>query len=150
EMLAREFGQGLLGMPEDEVLALVKPRVIDAMMEMIRADLAKLNIHHDVFFSERTLHGPGGAIDGTLDWLRAEGMIYEGRLEPPKGKTPEDWEDREQTLFRATDWGDDVDRPLVKSDGSYTYFAADIAYHRNKYLRGFKHMINVLDRKSVV
>src|SRR5690606_28127739 len=69
---------------------------------------------------------------------------YEGRLEPPKGKTPEEWEDREQTLFRASDWGDDIDRPLVKSDGSYTYFAADIAYHRNKYLRGFKHMINVL------
>ena len=71
-------------------------------------------------------------------------MIYQGRLEPPKGKTPEDWEDREQTLFRATNYGDDVDRPLVKSDGSYTYFAADIAYHRNKYLRGFKHMVNVL------
>ena len=108
------------------------------------ADLAKLDIHHDVFFSERTLHGQGGDIDTTLDWLREQGMVYQGRLEPPKGKVAEDWEDREQTLFRATDYGDDVDRPLVKSDGSYTYFAADIAYHRNKYLRGFKHMINVL------
>jgi arginyl-tRNA synthetase len=97
-----------------------------------------------VFFSERTLHGPDGDIARTLSWLREKGMIYEGRLEPPKGKVPEEWEDREQTLFRATDWGDDIDRPLVKSDGSYTYFAADIAYHRNKYLRGFKHMVNVL------
>jgi arginyl-tRNA synthetase len=114
------------------------------MMELIKADLAQLNIHHDVFFSERTLHGQGGDIQTTLDWLREEGMVYEGRLDPPKGKTPEDWEDREQTLFRAKDYGDDTDRALIKSDGSYTYFAADIAYHRNKYLRGFKHMVNVL------
>jgi arginyl-tRNA synthetase len=142
--LAEEFGDSLLGRPEPEVLALVKERVLVAMMELIKADLAKLGIHHDVFFSERTLHGQGGDIDLTLDWLRKEGMIYEGRLEAPKGKTPDDWEDREQTLFRATDYGDDVDRALIKSDGSYTYFAADIAYHRNKYLRGFKHMINVL------
>lgn len=144
EALKREFGDSLAGRPEDEVLPLVKERVLAAMMELIKSDLAKLNIHHDVFFSERQLHGQGGDIDLTLKWLRDKGMIYEGRLEPPKGKTPEDWEDREQTLFRATDWGDDVDRPLIKSDGSYTYFAADIAYHRNKYLRGFKHMINVL------
>jgi arginyl-tRNA synthetase len=123
---------------------MVKSRVVAAMLDLIRADLAKLNIHHDVFFSESTLHGQGGDIDLTLEWLRDKGMIYEGRLEPPKGKTPDDWEDREQTLFRATDYGDDVDRPLIKSDGSYTYFAADIAYHRNKYLRGFNHMVNVL------
>jgi len=114
------------------------------MVELIKSDLAALNIHHDVFFSERTLHGPDGDIARTLAWLREQGMVYEGRLDPPKGKTPEDWEDREQTLFRATDYGDDTDRALVKSDGSYTYFAADIAYHRNKYLRGFKHMVNVL------
>jgi arginyl-tRNA synthetase len=113
-------------------------------MALIRADLAKLNIHHDVFFSERTLHGPDGDVAKTLAWLREQGMVYQGRLEPPKGKTPEEWEDREQTLFRATDYGDDIDRPLIKSDGSYTYFAADIAYHRNKYLRGFNHMVNVL------
>jgi arginyl-tRNA synthetase len=144
EALKAEFGDSLLDKPEPEVTALVKDRVLAAMLELIKADLAKLNIHHDVFFSERTLHGQGGAIDTTLDWLRGEGMVYEGRLEPPKGKTPDEWEDREQTLFRATDYGDDVDRPLIKSDGSYTYFAADIAYHRNKYLRGFKHMINVL------
>ncbi|KKB83760.1 arginyl-tRNA synthetase [Devosia limi DSM 17137] len=142
--LKEEFGTGLLEMPEAEALAIVKERVLVAMMELIKADLAKLGIHHDVFFSERQLHGPDGDIARTLAWLREQGMIYEGRLEPPKGKTPEDWEDREQTLFRATDYGDDTDRALIKSDGSYTYFAADIAYHRNKFLRGFKHMINVL------
>jgi len=142
--LKDEFGPALRDKPESEWLPLVKDRVLAAMLDLIKADLAKLNIHHDVFFSERTLHGQGGDIDLTLQWLRERGMIYQGRLEPPKGKTPEDWEDREQTLFRATDYGDDVDRPLIKSDGSYTYFAADIAYHRNKYLRGFKHMVNVL------
>lgn len=144
EALAREFGESLRLKPEAEWLPLVKERVLEAMLALIKADLAKLNIHHDVFFSERTLHGPEGDIAKTLAWLRDQGMIYEGRLAPPKGKTPEDWEDRVQTLFRATDWGDDIDRPLIKSDGSYTYFAADIAYHRNKYLRGFKHMVNVL------
>jgi len=144
QALATEFAGSLLDKPEAEWLPLVKERTLAAMLALIKEDLAQLNIHHDVFFSERTLHGEGGDIDLTLAWLREQGMIYEGRLEPPKGKTPEDWEDREQTLFRATRYGDDVDRPLVKSDGSYTYFAADIAYHRNKYLRGFKHMINVL------
>jgi arginyl-tRNA synthetase len=144
QALVKEFGGALRDQPEAEWLPVVKERTLTAMLDLIKADLAKLNIHHDVFFSERTLHGPGGDIETTLAWLRDEGMIYEGRLEPPKGKTPEDWEDREQTLFRATMFGDDVDRPLVKSDGSYTYFAADIAYHRNKFLRGFKHMINVL------
>jgi arginyl-tRNA synthetase len=144
QALAREFGAALLEMPESEALALAKARVLAAMLEMIKSDLGKLGIRHDVFFSERQLHGQGGDVELTLAWLREKGMIYQGRLEPPKGKTPEEWEDREQTLFRATDWGDDVDRPLVKSDGSYTYFAADIAYHRNKFLRGFKHMVNVL------
>ena len=144
QALKSEFGPSLLDKPEAEALALVKDRVLAAMMDLIRADLAKLNIHHDVFFSERQLHGQGGDVDTTLAWLRSQDMVYQGRLEPPKGKAPEDWEDREQTLFRATNYGDDVDRPLVKSDGSYTYFAADIAYHRNKYLRGFKHMVNVL------
>ncbi|MDC9826011.1 arginine--tRNA ligase [Devosia sp. ZB163] len=144
QALKAEFGSTLLDKPEAEALALAKDRVLAAMMDLIRADLAKLNIHHDVFFSERQLHGQGGEVDTTLDWLRSQDMVYQGRLEPPKGKTPEDWEDREQTLFRATNYGDDVDRPLVKSNGAYTYFAADIAYHRNKYLRGFKHMVNVL------
>jgi len=144
ESLAQEFAGTLRWQPEPIWLPIVKERTLAAMMALIKADLAQLNIHHDVFFSEKTLHGQGGDIDTTLAWLRSEGMIYEGRLDPPKGKTPDDWEDREQTLFRATQFGDDVDRPLVKSDGSYTYFAADIAYHRNKYLRGFRHMINVL------
>lgn len=144
KLLADKFGDTLRAQGEAEWMPVVKEQVLEAMMDLIRSDLAGLNIRHDVFFSERTLHGPDGDIAKTLAWLREEGMIYEGRLEPPKGKTPDDWEDREQTLFRATDYGDDVDRALIKSDGSYTYFAADIAYHRNKYLRGFTHMINVL------
>ena len=142
--LAAEFSASLRDKREAEWLPIVKDRVLKAMMELVKSDLADLNIHHDEFFSERTLHGPDGDIARTLAWLREQGMVYQGRLEPPKGKTPEEWEDREQTLFRAADYGDDVDRALVKSDGSYTYFAADIAYHRNKYLRGFKHMVNVL------
>jgi len=142
--LAAEYGSSLLDKPEQEATMIAREVALAAMMELIKADLAQLNIHHDVFFSERTLHGQGGDIQMTLDWLREEGMVYEGRLDAPKGKTPEDWEDREQTLFRAKDFGDDTDRALIKSDGSYTYFAADIAYHRNKYLRGFKHMVNVL------
>lgn len=144
QALAAEFGRSLLDLPEPEAALIAREKALAAMMELIRADLAQLNIHHDVFFSERTLHGQGGDIEQTLAWLREMGMIYEGRLDPPKGKAPEEWEDREQTLFRATDYGDDIDRPLIKSDGAYTYFAADIAYHRNKFLRGFKHMINVL------
>jgi arginyl-tRNA synthetase len=144
QALKAEFGNALLEKSEAEALPIIRERVLAAMMDLIRADLARLNVHHDVFFSERQLHGQGGDIDTTLEWLRDEDMIYQGRLEPPKGKAPEDWEDREQTLFRATNYGDDVDRPLVKSNQQYTYFAADIAYHRNKYLRGFKHMVNVL------
>ena len=143
EALKAEFGDALLHKPEPEALALVRDKVLAAMMDLIRADLAQLNIHHDVFFSERQLHGQGGDIDTTLDWLRSEDMIYQGRLEPPKGKTPDDWEDREQTLFRSTDFGDDVDRALMKSDGSYTYFAGDMAYHHNKLSRGYRHLINV-------
>ena len=142
--LAAEFGDSLLAKSEAEWLPLVKDRVLAAMMDLIRADLASLGVRQETFFSERTLHGQGGDIDLTLEWLRSEGLVYQGRLDRPKGVTDEDWEDREQTLFRAKDFGDDTDRALVKSDGSYTYFAADIAYHRNKYLRGFQHMINVL------
>ena len=119
------------------------------MMELIRADLSKLNIRHDVFFSERTLHGQGKDIDLTIDWLREQGLVYQGRLEKPKGVADEDWEDREQTLFRAKDFGDDTDRALLKSDGSYTYFAADIAYHRNKVLRGFNADDQRLRRRSL-
>jgi arginyl-tRNA synthetase len=144
QALAAAHGRALLDLPEEEAVLIAREAALTAMMELVKADLAQLNIHHDVFFSERQLHGPDGDIARTLAWLREQGMVYQGRLEPPKGKAPEDWEDREQTLFRATDYGDDVDRPLVKSDGSYSYFAADIAYHRNKFLRGFKHMAIVL------
>jgi arginyl-tRNA synthetase len=114
------------------------------MMAVVRADLAALNIAHDVFYSERSLvHGDADLVAATIDWLRACDFVYEGRLPPPKGAPPEDWEDREQTLFRSTAFGDDVDRPLKKSDGSYTYFASDIAYHRSKLERGFRALIDV-------
>jgi len=145
QALAAEFAGTLRWQSEAEWMPVVKERTLAAMMELVRSDLADLGVSHDVFFSERTLHGAGGDIESTLAWLRESGLIYEGTLERPKGiSEDDDWEDREQTLFRAKDFGDDTDRALVKSDGSYTYFAADIAYHRNKYLRGFRHMINVL------
>ena len=114
------------------------------MMATVRGDLAALNITHEVFFSERSLiRGKVDQVAATIEWLRARGHVYEGRLPPPKGALPEDWEDREQTLFRSTAFGDDVDRPLKKSDGSYTYFASDIAYHRSKLERGFHTLIDV-------
>jgi arginyl-tRNA synthetase len=114
------------------------------MMADIRNDLLSLNVVHDVFFSERSLiEGPRDQVGETIAALRRAGDVYEGRLPPPKGAPMEDWEDREQTLFRATAFGDDVDRPLMKSDGSYTYFASDIAYHKNKVDRGFASMIDV-------
>jgi arginyl-tRNA synthetase len=148
EALAKEYGRALLQKPDSDWLPLVRTRAIDMMMDMIRGDLAALNVRHDVFFSERSLIGSGiGAPDDqvarTIDELRKAGHIYEGRLPPPKGAPDDDWEDREQTLFRATAFGDDVDRPLLKSDGSYTYFASDIAYHRNKFERGFRNLIDV-------
>lgn len=143
--LAEEFGTRLLEMPEAERLEIVKERAIDAMMAMIREDLAALNVHHDVFFSERSLHaGNGGKIRSAINDLTMKGHVYKGKLPPPKGQVPEDWEDREQTLFRSTQVGDDIDRPLIKSDGSFTYFAADVAYMKDKYARGFEHLIYVL------
>jgi arginyl-tRNA synthetase len=142
--LAQAHGRALLDKPEAEWLPMVREAAIAAMMDMIRDDLARLNIRHDVFFSERSLgQGERDQIGETIAELRARDLVYEGRLPPPKGQPMEDWEDREQTLFRATAFGDDVDRPLLKSDGSYTYFAADIAYHRSKYVRGFADMIDV-------
>src|SRR3954452_17811616 len=113
------------------------------MMEMIKGDLSALHIRHDVFFSERSLIETGtNRVAETIDYLRSKGDVYEGRLPPPKGAPVEDYEDREQTLFRATAYGDAVDRPLLKSDGSYTYFAADIAYHKTKFDRGFLNMVD--------
>ncbi len=143
--LSDEFGIKLRAMPEDQWMPLVKERVIAAMMVMIREDLKALNVVHDVFFSERSLHANGGAaIRTAINDLTFKGHVYKGTLPPPKGEVSEDWEDREQVLFRSTEVGDDMDRALIKSDGSYTYFAADVAYFRDKYERGFNEMIFVL------
>jgi arginyl-tRNA synthetase len=146
EALAREHKDALLKKREAEWLPIVKSRAIDLMMDLIRDDLAALNITHEVFFSERSLHEKKDGlspIDRCIDALRAAGLVYEGRLPPPKGQLPEDWEDREQTLFRSSAFGDDGDRALKKSDGSETYFSADIAYHKDKVDRGFKTLIDV-------
>ncbi len=142
--LAARHGKALLGKPESEWLATVRADAIDAMMAMIRDDLGALAIEHAVFFSERSLHqGSPSPVAAAIEDLRSRGLIYEGRLPPPKGAPVDDYEDREQTLFKATAFGDDVDRPLMKSDGSFTYFASDIAYHRDKHQRGFNTMIDV-------
>lgn len=145
QALASEFDRSLLQMSDEEALAIVKDRTIDAMMAMIREDLALLNVHHDVFFSERTLHADNARkIRSAINDLTLKGHIYKGKLPPPKGEKPDDWEDREQTLFRSTAVGDDMDRALVKSDGTFTYFAADVAYLKDKVDRGFVELIYVL------
>ena len=114
------------------------------MMAEIKQDLAALDVRHDVFFSERSLQqNNGGEVAALIADLRKRGLVYQGRLPRPKGAVDDDWEDREQTLFRTTDFGDDIDRPLLKSDGSFTYFASDIAYHRNKFERGFRNLVDV-------
>ena len=141
--LAKEFGSSLVGKPEAEWLETVKSKAIAMMMELIRADLAALNITQEVFFSEKSLH-TSGAVGEVISHLEGKGHIYKGRLDKPKGEVPEDWEDREQTLFRSTALGDDVDRPLKKSDGSYTYFASDVAYSKHKIDRGFTELVYVL------
>ena len=146
ESLVREYGAALKDKPETEWLPAARNRAIDAMMAMIRSDLAALNITHEVFASERALTGADGGEDRvreTIEWLRARGVVYQGRLPPPKGAPADDWEDREQTLFRSTEFGDDVDRPLIKSDGGYTYFASDIAYHKTKIDRNFRTLVDV-------
>jgi arginyl-tRNA synthetase len=144
EVLARKHGDSLTRQPESEWLPVICAEAIDMMMASVRSDLAALNIIPDVFYSERSLvDGQVDRVAATIDWLRARGYVYEGRLPPPKGASQEDWEDREQTLFRSTAFGDDIDRPLKKSDGSYTYFASDIAYHRSKLERGFRALIDV-------
>ncbi len=142
--LAAEYGNALNQMPEEQWLPIARAKAIAMMMEEIKSDLAALNIRHDVFFSERSLiDGVTDRVAATIEFLRAKGDVYEGRLPPPKGAPVEDYEDREQTLFRATTYGDDVDRPLQKSDGGYTYFASDIAYHKSKFDRGFHNLVDV-------
>ncbi|WP_062116315.1 arginine--tRNA ligase [Aureimonas sp. AU40] len=143
--LAIRYGRELLEQDEAQWLPVVKAYAISAMMMSIRDDLKALAITQDVFFSEKTLHEGGPSrITATVEALRDKGFVYQGTLPPPKGQLPEDWEDREQTLLRSTEVGDDVDRPLVKSDGSYTYFAADVAYFADKFARGFDEMVYVL------
>jgi arginyl-tRNA synthetase len=140
--LAARDGDRWLGRSESEWLRPLRDFAVEQMMALIRDDLGRLGVHHDAFASERQLVETG-AIDACLAALEQRGLIYTGVLEPPKGKLPDDWEPRPQTLFRATQFGDDVDRPLKKSDGSWTYFAADIAYHRDKFRRGFSNLIDV-------
>ena len=142
EALKAMHGDRMLDMPESEWLAEVRVFATDMMMAMIRHDLAALGVTMDVYSSEKALYGTG-QIEAALERLKGLGLIYTGVLEPPKGKAPEDWEAREQTLFRSTAFGDDQDRPVQKSDGSWTYFAPDIAYHFNKVQRGFDELINI-------
>ncbi len=148
ERLAEQYGTSL-AQPDGDIAApevwldIVRDFTIAAMMQEVREDLHLLGVDHDVFSSERAMI-ESGAVDASIEWLQSQGLIYEGVLDPPKGKTPDDWEPRPQTLFRATKFGDDVDRPLRKSDGSNTYFANDIAYHADKANRGYDVLIDVL------
>ncbi|MCE8518733.1 arginine--tRNA ligase [Ruegeria pomeroyi] len=142
QALKDKVGDAYVGQPEEVWLEDIRNFATDAMMDLIRADLAQLGVQMDVFYSEKSLYGTG-RIEAAIDSLRAKGLIYRGTLEPPKGKLPEDWEPREQTLFKSTEHGDDVDRPIMKSDGAWTYFAPDIAYHYDKVSRGFDALIDV-------
>ena len=142
EALKDKVGDAYIGKPEADWLLDVREFSTEKMMDLIRADLASLGIEMDVFYSEKSLYGTG-RIEAAINALKDKGLIYEGVLEPPKGKKPEDWEPREQTLFKSTEHGDDVDRPVMKSDGSWTYFAPDIAYHYDKVQRGFDMLIDV-------
>lgn len=142
QAIATEDGPKWGDQDEADWLPVFRARAVDLMMDQVRGDLASLGIKQEIFSSEKALVD-NGAVESAFNELTEAGHIYEGVLEPPKGKTPEDWEPRPQTLFRATEFGDDVDRPLKKSDGSWTYFATDIAYHLDKYRRGFASQIDV-------
>ena len=142
EALKEKYGDSLLDRPEDEWLQDIREFATQAMMAMIREDLAALGVQMDVYSSEKALYGTG-RIEDAITRLESQGLIYRGVLEPPKGKLPEDWEAREQLLFRSSAHGDDVDRPIQKSDGAWTYFAPDIAYHWDKIDRGFDQLIDV-------
>ena len=141
--LAEKYGDSLVGENESEWLEDLKAFTSSAMMDLVRDDLEKLGIKHDVFFSEKSMHDNGDIQKG-LEALEAKGLIYTGVLDAPKGKLPDDWEERPQTLFKSTQFGDDVDRALKKSNGDWTYFAADVAYHKNKMDRGFNRQIDIL------
>ncbi|PTQ11483.1 arginine--tRNA ligase [Sphingomonas oleivorans] len=134
QALAADYGDRYVAAPEEEWLGLFRTRAVDAMMDMIRADLGLLGIHHDIFSSEAALHA-AGKVEAAVDRLRADGLVYEGMLEAPKGETPDDWEPVELSLFRSTQFGDDQDRPVKKSNGSWTYFGGDLAYHAEKAAR---------------
>ncbi|MEJ6479428.1 MAG: arginine--tRNA ligase [Octadecabacter sp.] len=140
--LKAKVGDAYIDQPEAVWLDDVRSFGTEAMMELIRIDLASLGVEMDLFYSEKSLYGTG-LIEAAIKDLDGKGLIYKGTLEPPKGKLPEDWEPREQTLFKSTDFGDDVDRPIMKSDGSWTYFAPDIAYHYDKVQRGYDQLIDV-------
>lgn len=142
EALKAKYGTSLLNQPESVWLADLRDFASAMMMQEIRNDLAQLGVRMDVYSSEKALYGTG-QIEAAIQTLRDQGLIYEGTLEPPKGKVPEDYEARVQTLFRSTAHGDDVDRPVMKSDGSWTYFAPDIAYHYDKVQRGFDELIDI-------
>ncbi len=142
ESLAKSKGDAWVSAPEDEWLAPIRAIAGDEMMASVRGDLQAIGVAHTVFSSETELV-EAGKVDAIVDGLRDRDLVYEGILDAPKGKEPDDWEPREQTLFRATQFGDDVDRPLRKSDGSWTYFATDMAYHADKIARGFTTLIDV-------
>jgi arginyl-tRNA synthetase len=142
EALKAKVGDAYVDQPEEMWLIEVRDYATAAMMDLIRADLKALGVEMDQFYSEKSLYGTG-RIEAALKELDEKGLIYQGVLEPPKGKKPEDWEPREQTLFKSTEHGDDVDRPVKKSDGAWTYFAPDIAYHYDKISRGFDALIDV-------
>ncbi len=142
QALKAKVGDAFVDKGEQFWLAEIREFATEAMMDLIRADLAALGVEMDEFYSEKSLYGTG-RIEAAIEDLKGKGLIYEGVLEPPKGKKPEDWEPREQTLFKSTEHGDDVDRPVMKSDGAWTYFAPDIAYHYDKITRGFDELIDV-------
>lgn len=143
QALKDKVGDAYLDQPEEKWLAEIRGFATDAMMDLIRADLKSIGVEMDEFFSEKSLYGTG-RIEAALEDLNSKGLIYKGVLEPPKGRKPEDWEPREQTLFKSSAHGDDSDRPVRKSDGSWTYFAPDIAYHYDKISRGYDMLIDVL------
>ena len=143
ESLREKHGDSLMNAPEETWLPQVREFATEAMMDLIREDLGTLGVHMDRFFSEKSLYG-NGPIQAALETLKARDLVYVGVLEPPKGMKPEDWEPRPQTLFKSTEFGDDVDRPIMKADGGWTYFAPDIAYHKDKIDRGYDLLIDIL------